>query len=168
MPQKNPTKTAQSQVLNPARPHKAGRGILLLNDPSHPGLEREIQRRFEALEILWNEQTSCMTEMQHKKRIQLSEEIKISLANEIQMMQEMTRSFVRAAKSGGEEDYPVNLAKTLYLLGLSCGKVALLMRTHVELTGNQSAMLSQQLLEALTAFNQEVEEVYGHPDPDQT
>lgn len=167
MPHISPTTFAESQVLDPARLSQAGRGEILTCCANQFCPRLEIRRRYAALELFWCQGPGSQTEERRNLRLQLSEEVKISLADEIELMQEITRSFVRAAKMGGEETYPANLAKTLYLLGLSCGKIALLMRTHVNLTGNQSAILSQKLLEALTAYNEEIEETHGTANPDQ-
>ncbi len=152
MPQKNPTLIAQSQVLHPARPSKAGSGVKVAAALE----EREslIDARYEILGYGDCGLTSA-------ERLQLSESIKLGLAEEIELIRKVLKQFANAADEGGEKEYPANLAKTVDLLGLTCSRLANMMRVHAGLTGDTIQNVSGELLEAISIFLEDVEESYG-------
>jgi len=75
------------------------------------------------------------------------------------MLSHTMKRFVRAAESAGEEDYPVNLAKALDLLGLTCSRMASLLRVNVVLLGPEKSADSMELLKRLTDLGQEVRQM---------
>lgn len=149
MPQKKPTSIAQSPLLNPARLSKAGSG--------EDDLERRIALVDARYELIGYGDCGLTT----AERLQLSESIKLSLAEEITMLRKAMQVFATKANEGGEDDYPVNFAKTVDLLGLSCSRLANMMRVHAGLTGDAVHNVSGELLEAISIFLGSVEESYG-------
>jgi hypothetical protein len=97
-----------------------------------------------------------LTEFSPAERLQLSETAKLDLDEEINLLSRTLRRFMRAAESAGEDDYPANLAKSLDLLGLTCSRLASVLRVNVMLAGHQKTDLAQELLERLTDFRREV------------
>ena len=93
------------------------------------------------------------------ERLQLSETAKLNLDEEISMLSRTLKRFMRAADSAGEEDYPVNLAKSLDLLGLTCSRMASMLRVNVMLNGADKNGDSIELLKRLTDFGQEVRQM---------
>jgi len=77
------------------------------------------------------------------------------------MLSRTLNRFMRAAENAGEDDYPVNLAKSLDLLGLTCSRMASLLRVNAFLSGPEKNDLSKDLLKRLTDFSQEVRQARG-------
>jgi hypothetical protein len=139
----NPTCQAPTQPTGKARPNAAG------------SLR---QANFEQLDKL-AEREAFLADFSPAERLQLSEAAKLDLDEEISMLSRTLRRFMRAAESAGEEDYPVNLAKALDLLGLTCSRMASLLRVNVVLLGPEKSADSMELLKRLTDFGQEVKQM---------
>ena len=139
----NPTYQASTQPSGKARPNAAG------------SLR---QANFEQLDKL-AEREAFLADFSPAERLQLSEAAKLDLDEEISMLSRTLRRFMRAAESAGEEDYPVNLAKALDLLGLTCSRMASLLRVNVVLLGPEKSADSIELLKRLTDFGQEVKQM---------
>ena len=139
----NPTYQASTQPSGKARPNAAG------------SLR---QANFEQLDKL-AEREAFLADFSPAERLQLSEAAKLDLDEEISMLSHTMKRFVRAAESAGEEDYPVNLAKALDLLGLTCSRMASLLRVNVVLLGPEKSADSIELLKRLTDFGQEVKQM---------
>ena len=139
----NPTCQASTQPSGKARPNAAG------------SLR---QANFEQLDKL-AEREAFLADFSPAERLQLSEAAKLDLDEEISMLSRTLRRFMRAAESAGEEDYPVNLAKALDLLGLTCSRMASLLRVNVVLLGPEKSADSIELLKRLTDFGQEVKQM---------
>jgi hypothetical protein len=92
----------------------------------------------------------------HAERLQLSESARFSMDDEIAMLRKMIRNFTRAAGSNGEEDYPDNLAKSLDLLGLTCSRLASVLRVNMLLAGSHEDELRKQIEDSLAEFLAEV------------
>jgi len=139
----NPTCQAPTQPTGTARPNAAG------------SLR---QANFEQLDKL-AEREAFLADFSPAERLQLSEAAKLDLDEEISMLSRTLKRFMRAAESAGEEDYPVNLAKALDLLGLTCSRMASLLRVNVVLLGPEKSADSIELLKRLTDFGQEVKQM---------
>ena len=139
----NPTCQASTQPSGKARPNAAG------------SLR---QANFEQLDKL-AEREAFLADFSPAERLQLSEAAKLDLDEEISMLSRTLKRFMRAAESAGEEDYPVNLAKALDLLGLTCSRMASLLRVNVVLLGPEKSADSIELLKRLTDFGQEVKQM---------
>ncbi len=139
----NPTCQAPTQPTGKARPNAAG------------SLR---QANFEQLDKL-AEREAFLADFSPAERLQLSEAAKLDLDEEISMLSRTLRRFMRAAESAREEDYPVNLAKALDLLGLTCSRMASLLRVNVVLLGPEKSADSMELLKRLTDFGQEVKQM---------
>ena len=139
----NPTCQASTQPSGKARPNAAG------------SLR---QANFEQLDKL-AEREAFLADFNPAERLQLSEAAKLDLDEEISMLSRTLKRFMRAAESAGEEDYPVNLAKALDLLGLTCSRMASLLRVNVVLLGPEKSADSIELLKRLTDFGQEVKQM---------
>jgi len=105
------------------------------------------------------EREAFLADFSPAERLQLSEAAKINLDEEISMLSTTLKRFMRAAESAGEDDYPVNLAKSLDLLGLTCSRMASLLRVNVILIGPEKNDVSKELLKRLTDFSQEVKQM---------
>jgi len=92
----------------------------------------------------------------HAERLQLSESARFSMDDEIAMLRKMIRNFTRAAGTSGEEDYPDNLAKSLDLLGLTCSRLASVLRVNMMLAGSHEDDLRKQIEDSLAGFLAEV------------
>lgn len=92
----------------------------------------------------------------HAERLQLSESARFSMDDEIAMLRKMIRNFTRAAGTSGEEDYPDNLAKSLDLLGLTCSRLASVLRVNMLLAGSHEDDLRKQIEDSLAEFLAEV------------
>ena len=92
----------------------------------------------------------------HAERLQLSESARFSMDDEIAMLRKMIRNFTRAAGTSGEEDYPDNLAKSLDLLGLTCSRLASVLRVNMMLAGSHEDELRKQIEDSLAEFLAEV------------
>ena len=139
----NPTCQASTQPTGKARPTAAG-------SPRQADCEQQ--------DIL-AEREAFLADFSPAERLQLSEAAKLDLDEEISMLSHTMKRFVRAAESAGEEDYPVNLAKALDLLGLTCSRMASLLRVNVVLLGPEKSADSIELLKRLTDFGQEVKQM---------
>ena len=139
----NPTCQAPTQPTGKARPNAAG------------SLR---QADCEQLDIL-AEREAFLADFSPAERLQLSEAAKLNLDEEISMLSRTLKRFMRAADSAGEEDYPVNLAKSLDLLGLTCSRMASMLRVNVMLNGPEKNGDSIELLKRLTDFGQEIKQM---------
>ena len=134
MPHKNPTLSAETQVLDPAHPReRVGSGF---PTDRHPVEISQFPVIFSQAE-----------------RLQLSEAVDLSLKDEIKMMKEKIREFAKASE-GVKNGEPHNkeLGEVLNDLGLSCGRLANLMRVQLLLQGSQSGGLMEDLKDALNEF----------------
>ncbi|HOZ37990.1 MAG TPA: hypothetical protein PLH64_04485 [Anaerolineaceae bacterium] len=139
----NPTCQASTQPSGKARPNSAGS----LRQADYEQLDKLAERE------------AFLADFNPAERLQLSEAAKLDLDEEISMLSRTLRRFMRAAESAGEEDYPVNLAKALDLLGLTCSRMASLLRVNVVLLGPEKSADSIELLKRLTDFGQEVKQM---------
>ena len=139
----NPTCQAYTQPTGKARPNGAG-------SPRQADCEQ--------LERL-AEREAFLADFSPAERLQLSEAAKINLDEEISMLSHTLKRFMRAAENAGEDDYPVNLAKSLDLLGLTCSRMASMLRVNVMLNGPEKNADSIELLKRLTDFGQEVRQM---------
>jgi hypothetical protein len=134
MPHKNPTLSAETQVLDPAHPSsRVGSG-------NPPDQNPEDTSQFSAI-------------FSQAERLQLSEAIDLNLKDEIKMMKKGIREFAKASegvKNG--EPYNEELGKVLNDLGLSCGRLANLMRVQLLLQGPQSKGMLEDLMNAMSDF----------------
>lgn len=105
------------------------------------------------------EREEFLADFSPAERLQLSEAAKLDLNEEISMLSRTLKRFMRAAESAGEDDYPVNLAKSLDLLGLTCSRMASLLRVNVMLPGSENKDISKELLKHLTDFGQELRQM---------
>lgn len=143
----NPTCQASTQPTGKARPHAAG----------------SLRQATSALTTMQQdrlaEREAFLADFSPAERLQLSEAAKINLDEEISMLSHTLKRFVRAAESAGEDDYPVNLARALDLLGLTCSRMASVLRTNAMLTGPEKNDDSKELLKRLADFSQEVRQI---------
>jgi len=89
------------------------------------------------------------------ERVQLSESARFSMDEEIVLLRKMIKNFAQAASMAGENDYPDNLAKSLDLLGLTCSRLASVLRVNMLLNGSEDDALRKQIEESLSSFLQE-------------
>ena len=136
----NPTCQASTQPTGKARPIAAG-------SPRQADGE---------LHDMLADREAFLTDFSSAERLQLSEAAKINLDEEISMLSHTLRRFVRAAENAGEEKYPVNLAKALDLLGLTCSRMASVLRVNIMVNGSEKNGYSEELLKQLTDFGQEI------------
>ncbi len=139
----NPTCQAYTQPTGKARPNAAGS----LRQAQSEQLDRLAERE------------AFLADFSPAERLQLSEAAKLNLDEEINMLSHTMKRFMRAAESAGEEDYPVNLAKSLDLLGLTCSRLASVLRVNAILVGPEKNDVSKELLKRLTDFSQEVKQM---------
>ena len=139
----NPTCQAYTQPTGKARPNAAG---------SLRQAQSEHQDRLA-------EREAFLADFSPAERLQLSEAAKLNLDEEISMLSHTLKRFMRAAENAGEDDYPVNLAKSLDLLGLTCSRMASMLRANVMLNGPEKNADSIELLKRLTDFSQEVRQM---------
>ena len=139
----NPTCQAHTQPTGKARPNAAG-SLRQVQSEQHDKLaERE----------------AFLAEFSPAERLQLSEAAKLNLDEEISLLSRTLKRFMRAAECAGEDDYPVNLAKSLDLLGLTCSRLASMLRVNATLVGPGKNEDSKELLKRLTDFSQEVRQM---------
>lgn len=150
---KNPTLSAQAQVLDPAHPSpRVGSGIspVLAEKNDHDETrENAFSDWMEAVDL----RKKLTEDFSLEERLQLSETARLSLEDEIALMRKMIKIFARASK--GVQDgkpFPVDLARVIDVLGLSCSRIATLMRVQLLLQGPQSDGLIEDLLESLGTF----------------
>jgi hypothetical protein len=105
------------------------------------------------------EREAFLAEFSPAERLQLSEAAKLNLDEEISLLSRTLKRFMRAAECAGEDDYPVNLAKSLDLLGLTCSRLASVLRVNATLVGPGKNEDSKELLKRLTDFSQEVRQM---------
>ncbi len=139
----NPTCQASTQPTGKARPNAAGTLRQAQSEQEDKLTERE----------------AFLADFSPAERLQLSEAAKINLDEEISMLSRTMKRFMRAAESTGEDDYPVNLAKALDLLGLTCSHMASVLRVNVFLLGPEKSGDTMELLKRLTDFGQEVRQM---------
>ena len=139
----NPTCQASTQPTGKARPNAVG----------------SLRQAHRDLEVKLAEREAFLADFSPAERLQLSEAAKRDLDEEISILSRTMKRFVRAAESTGEDDYPVNLAKALDLLGLTCSRMASLLRVNVVLLGPEKNADSMELLKRLTDFGQEVKQM---------
>ena len=146
MRHKTPTLSAHTQVLDPAHPCKRV-GERVGTDsvqPDNANSERLMANglRFELTELLSQEE-----------RVQLSESARLSLESEINLLRAIIQTFAAASKGVKDgEPFPADLAKVVDVLGLSCSRIASLMRVQVLLQGPQSGGLLDDLIDTLGDF----------------
>jgi len=143
----NPTCQASTQPTGKARPIAAGSPR-----KAHPGLNPPQQDQLA-------EREAFLADFSPTERLQLSEAAKLNLNDEINLLTRTMKRFMRAAESAGEDDYPVNLAKSLDLLGLTCSRLASVLRVNVSLIGPGKNEESEELLKRLTDFSREVKQM---------
>ena len=139
----NPTCQAYTQPTGKARPNAAGP----LRQAQGEQLDRLAERE------------AFLADFSPAERLQLSESAKLNLDEEINMLSLTMKRFMRAAESAGEDDYPVNLAKSLDLLGLTCSRLASVLRVNATLVGPEKNDVPKELLKRLTDFSQEVKQM---------
>ncbi|MCK9245924.1 MAG: hypothetical protein M0P11_03090 [Anaerolineaceae bacterium] len=157
MRQETPTLMAQTQVLDPAHPFsRVGSGDL-------PGRHPE-QEQYDALKSLLLERLTLISQRQEEflrisesfskqERLQLAEAARLSLVDEIALLRKSIKVFAREAELVREgAPYPSDLAKTLDMLGLSCGRMASLLRVQVILQGPQNDGLIDDLLALMGTY----------------
>lgn len=157
MRQETPTLMAQTQVLDPAHPFsRVGSGDL-------PGQHPE-QEQYDALKSLLLERLTLISQRQEEflrisesfskqERLQLAEAARLSLVDEIALLRKSIKVFAREAELVREgAPYPSDLAKTLDMLGLSCGRMASLLRVQVILQGPQNDGLIDDLLALMGTY----------------
>lgn len=135
MRHKNPTLSAQTQVLDPAHPRE--RVGSLSGFQTHPySLHLKLSESFS-----------------QEERLQLTDMTRLSLEEEIATMREVIQALTRTSKSV-EAGEPLNkeLCEVLNLLGLNCSRVAALMRVQLLLKGPQSEGLLEDLIDSLSDF----------------
>lgn len=157
MPHKNPTLSAQTQVLDPAHPSpRVGNGGL--PDPINKKTRNEtlqtiLSERMEIIGKRFENSYQIPTELTPIERMQLSELARLSLEDEITLMRKSIKAFAKASEGVQEGDpYPKDLAKVLDMLGLSCSRIAGLMRVQLLLQGPQSDGLMDDLIDLMGSF----------------
>ena len=143
----NPTCQASTQPTGKARRNSAGSPR-----KAHPSLNPPQQDQLAEREVF-------LADFSATERLQLSEAAKLNLNDEINLLTRTMKRFMRAAESAGEDDYPVNLAKSLDLLGLTCSRLASVLRVNVSLIGPGKNEESEELLKRLTDFSKEVKQM---------
>ncbi len=141
----NPTCQASTQPTGKARPKAAG---------SHRQAESKLEDKLA-------EREAFLVDFSPAERLQLSETARFDLDEEISMLKRTIKRFVRTAENAGEEDYPVNLAKSLDLLGLSCSRLASVLRVNSTLNGTGKDTESMELLKTLADFSQNLGQTNG-------
>lgn len=146
---RHPTPTCQASTQPTRRTRPTGAG----SDPkarkkANPS-EQDVLREREA----------HLTEFSFSERVQLSETAKQDLNDEINLLTSMMKRFMRAAESAGEDDYPANLAKSLDLLGLTCSRLASVLRVNMALIAPGKNLESDELLRRLTEFGRDVNQM---------
>ena len=139
----NPTCQASTQPTGKARPNAAGTLRQAQSEQEDKLAERE----------------AFLADFSPAERLQLSEAAKLNLDEEISLLSSTMKRFVRAAESAGEDNYPVNLAKALDLLGLTCSRLASVLRVNFILVGPEKSGDAIELLKRLTDFGQEVRQM---------
>lgn len=149
MPHTTPTLTAETQVLDPAHPSsRVGSG-----GPQHQSIENAFLDRLALVRQHSKEMNLISNDLTQAERIQLSEMARLSLEEEIALMRKGIKSFAKASEKVKDgESYNKDLGEVLNLLGLSCYRVAGLMRVQLLLQGPQSAGLLEDLIDAMSGF----------------
>ena len=109
--------------------------------------------------VVAQEANDGLKDINYAERLQLSESARFGMDEEIAMLRKMIRNFTRAAGTSGEEDYPDNLAKSLDLLGLTCSRLASVLRVNMMLAGSHEDDLRKQIEDSLAEFLAEVKTV---------
>jgi hypothetical protein len=85
--------------------------------------------------------------------MQPSEAARLSLEDEITLMRKSIKAFAKASAGVRKGDpYPKDLGKVLDMLGLSCSRIAGLMRVQLLLQGPQSDGLMDDLIDLMGSF----------------
>ena len=135
MRQKNPTLSAETQVLDPAHPCE-GVGSLGGFETCPNSLKLKL--------------TDSLSQ---QERLQLSEKVRMDLEAEIGLMKEAIQMLGSATKRV-EKGEPINkdLCDAVNALGLACSRAANLMRVQLLIKGPQSEGLLDDLVDALNDF----------------
>ena len=157
MRHKNPTLSAQTQVLDPAHPRKrvgSGSSPDPINQKTqNEDLETIFSERLGIICQRYDAAHEIPTELTPVERMQLSEVARLSLEDEITLMRKTIKAFAKASEGVQKGDpYPKDFAKVLDMLGLSCGRVAGLMRVQLLLQGPQSDGLMDDLIDLMGTF----------------
>jgi hypothetical protein len=105
-----------------------------------------VRQHSEEMDLISNDLTQA-------ERVQLSEMARLSLEEEIALMRKGIKSFAKASEGVKDgESYNKDMGEVLNLLGLSCYRVAGLMRVQLLLQGPQSAGLLEDLIDAMSDF----------------
>ena len=149
MRHKNPTLSAHTQVLDPAHPSpRVGSG-----GPHYQSTEKAFSDRLEIISQRYEENDLLSNNLTQAERLQLSEVARLTLEDEIALMRKGVKSFARASEGVKDgEPYPTDLAKVLDVLGLSCSRIAGLMRVQLLLQGPQSEGLMDDLIDLMSDF----------------
>lgn len=157
MPHKNPTLSAETQVLDPAHPSsRVGSGISAnpkLDNERDEVIQATILDRLEFINQRYEESDLLSATLTQSERMQLSEAARLSLEDEITMMRKIMKAFTEASKGVKDGDpFPNDLARVLDALGLSCSRMAGLMRVQLLLQGPQSGGLMEDLIDLMGSF----------------
>ena len=157
MPHRNPTLSAETQVLDPTHPSQRVGSGNSADQKSTTEQDNGIHTTFlERLEFIsQHHEDSCQfaQTLTKSERIQLSEVARLSLEDEIVLMRNGIKTFAKASKGVKDGDkYNEDLGKVLNLLGLSCFRFAGLLRVQLLLQGPQSAGLLEDLIDAMSDF----------------
>ena len=157
MPHKNPTLAAQTQVLDPAHPSprvgSGGSPDLINQIAQNEALQTIFSERLEVISKRYEDTDQIPAELTPIERMQLSEVTRLSLEDEITLMRKSIKAFAKASEGVQEGDpYPKDLGKVLDMLGLSCSRIAGLMRVQLLLQGPQSDGLMDDLIDLMGSF----------------
>ncbi|NLC13386.1 MAG: hypothetical protein GX768_05015 [Chloroflexi bacterium] len=149
MPHTNPTLIAETQVLDSAHPSsRVGRG-----GPQNQPIENAFLDRLVMVRQHSEEMALISNDLTQAERVQLSEMARLSLEEEIALMRKGIKSFAKASEGVKDgKSYNKDMGEVLNLLGLSCYRVAGLMRVQLLLQGPQSAGLLEDLIDAMSDF----------------
>ncbi|MFA5611615.1 MAG: hypothetical protein WDA04_01990 [Anaerolineaceae bacterium] len=157
MLQETPTLTAQTQVLDPAHPSsRVGSGDLPGRFPEqeqHDDLHSLLLQRLTLVSQRQEDASRISETFSKQERLQLAEAARLSLVDEIALLRRIIKMFAKEAdlvRDGAP--YPSDLAKTLDMLGLSCGRLASLLRVQVVLQGPQNDGLIDDLLNLMGTY----------------
>ena len=157
MRHKNPTLSAQTQVLDPAHPSpRVGNGgspNQMLENERDQAIQTTFLERLDVISQRYEASWQLPETLTQSERLQLSEVARLSLEDEIALMRKMIQAFAKASEGVKDgEPYPTDLAKVLDALGLSCGRMAGLMRVQLLLQGPQSGGLMEDLIDLMGSF----------------
>ena len=169
MLQETPTLTAQTQVLDPAHPSsRVGSGDLCGRFPEqeqHDDLHSLLLQRLTLVSQRQEDASRISETFSKQERLQLAEAARLSLVDEIALLRRIIKMFAKEAdlvRDGAP--YPSDLAKTLDMLGLSCGRLASLLRVQVVLQGPQNDGLIDDLLNLMGTYVDKLDGSEGGSD----